>query len=84
MLLKSDNCECVNRGYMVSLNVMAMEFPFHLISAGHVEAPIPFFTTRSERSDCQLIYTRSGTASITYKRHADKGQYRRHRLYGAA
>ena len=67
MLLKSDNCECVNRGYMVSLNVMAMEFPFHLISAGHVEAPIPFFTTRSERSDCQLIYTRSGTASITYK-----------------
>lgn len=67
MLLKSENCEMVNQGYTVYHNMLASEFPFYLKTTGHVCAPIPFFTTRSERNDYQLIYTRSGVASITYK-----------------
>lgn len=68
MLQTNESVQGVRHGgYVISLNMVAQEFPLFLITVGHVEAPQPFFTTRSERNDYQLIYTRSGTASVTYK-----------------
>lgn len=67
-MLKTNETICVKRyGYVVSNNAISQEFPLYLTTAGHVEAQQPFFTTRSGRNDCQLIYTRSGTANFTYK-----------------
>ncbi len=65
MLLKSENCDRCCNGYYVNQNALTNQLPLRIISTGHVVAQPPFFTTRSERPDYQLIYTREGTATIT-------------------
>ena len=66
MLEMSQNCGTVNTGVFFNLSVATMDFPFYLISTGHVMATPKFFTTRTQRNAIQLIYTREGTGSISW------------------